>query len=77
MIKNENNKSMKIDVLLYRDETGAWIAEVPSIPGCGSDGKTRDQALENVRDAIDLCQKVREDLRLPEVELVTIEIPAA
>ncbi len=40
-------------VILYTDEDGNWIAEVPSLPGCGSDGKTREEALENVRDAIE------------------------
>jgi predicted RNase H-like HicB family nuclease len=40
-------------VILYTDEDGNWIAEVPSLPGCGSDGKTRDEAPDNVRDAIE------------------------
>ncbi len=41
-------------VILYQDEDGVWIAEVPSLPGCGSDGGTREEALTNVRDAIEL-----------------------
>jgi predicted RNase H-like HicB family nuclease len=41
-------------VLLYQDEDGVWIAEVPSLLGCGSDGETREEALANVREAIDL-----------------------
>ena len=41
-------------VLLWQDENGDWIAEVPSLPGCVSDGKTREEALENVAEAIDL-----------------------
>ena len=41
-------------VLVYQDEDGVWIAEVPSLPGCGSDGITRDEALKNVEDAIRL-----------------------
>lgn len=43
---------MERQVILYQDEDGIWIAEVPSLPGCVSDGDTREQALENVRDAI-------------------------
>lgn len=39
-------------ILLYEDETGYWIAEVPSLPGCGSDGPTREDAFANVQDAI-------------------------
>jgi predicted RNase H-like HicB family nuclease len=41
-------------VLLYQDEDGVWIAEVPSLPGCGSDGATREEALANVHEAIGL-----------------------
>ena len=40
-------------VILYPDpEDGGWIAEVPSLPGCVSEGATRVEALENVQDAI-------------------------
>ena len=42
-------------VVLYPDhEDGGWVAEVPSLPGCVSDGATREEALSNVREAIDL-----------------------
>lgn len=40
--------------LAYRGETGMWVAEVPSLPGCVSQGKTFEQAIENVRGAIEL-----------------------
>ena len=39
-------------VLLYQDEDGYWIAEVPSLPGCVSDGESIDEALANIDDAI-------------------------
>lgn len=45
-------------VLLYRDEDGAWIVEVPSLPGCRSDGDTREEALHNVKEAIELWIEV-------------------
>lgn len=41
-------------VLVYQDEDGFWIVEVPSLPGCGSDGTTREEAVNNVKEAIDL-----------------------
>ncbi len=41
-------------VIVYRDEDGAWIAEVPSLPGCVTQGESRAEALENVKDAIAL-----------------------
>jgi predicted RNase H-like HicB family nuclease len=41
-------------VIVYQDEDGVWIADVPSLPGCHSDGETREQAIENVKEAIAL-----------------------
>lgn len=41
-------------VVLYPDrEDGGWVAEVPSLPGCITQGETREATLENVRDAIE------------------------
>ncbi|TWT39365.1 type II toxin-antitoxin system HicB family antitoxin [Blastopirellula retiformator] len=41
-------------VVLYPDlEDGGWIAEVPSLPGCLSQGDSKEEAIANVRDAID------------------------
>ncbi|MCY2954873.1 MAG: type II toxin-antitoxin system HicB family antitoxin [Planctomycetota bacterium] len=41
-------------VILYPDrEDGGWVAEVPSLPGCVSQGETRDEAMANVREAIE------------------------
>ncbi len=41
-------------VLLSNGEDGYIIAEVPSLPGCISQGKTRQEALENIQEAIEL-----------------------
>lgn len=68
---------MKLDVRLYQDEDGVWIAEIPSIPGCGSDGSTKEEAISNVTEAALLCLEVRRDLGLPlTVETVSIEVAA-
>ena len=41
-------------VIIYPDrEDGGWVAEVPSLPDCISQGQTKDEALENVRNAIE------------------------
>ena len=45
---------MKYRVLIEQDEDGVFIAEVPSLPGCISQGQTRMEALENVKEAISL-----------------------
>ncbi|QDU54621.1 type II toxin-antitoxin system HicB family antitoxin [Aeoliella mucimassa] len=48
------NSSTLRQVVLYPDhEDGGWVAEVPSLPGCISQGETREEALLNIRDAID------------------------
>ena len=41
-------------VFLFRDEDGGWVVECPSLPGCISQGETREEALTNIKEAIDL-----------------------
>jgi len=41
-------------VLLYPGDDGYWVAECPSLPGCVSQGATREEAVKNIREAIDL-----------------------
>lgn len=43
---------MKLRVLIEQDEDGAFVATCPALPGCVSQGTTRQEALANVRDAI-------------------------
>ena len=38
--------------ILYPGEDGYWVAECPSLPGCISQGETKEQAIENIREAI-------------------------
>ena len=45
-------------VILYPGEDGYVVAEVPSLPGCVSQGKTRDEALANIQEAIALHLEV-------------------
>ncbi|HEX5706309.1 MAG TPA: type II toxin-antitoxin system HicB family antitoxin [Pyrinomonadaceae bacterium] len=45
---------MKYRVLIEQDEDGVFVAEVPSLPGCISQGETREQAVENIKEAIAL-----------------------
>ena len=62
---NRRFQAMKITVTLDRDEDGVWVAECPSIPGCVSQGDTKDEALANIREAIELCVEVRAELGMP------------
>ncbi len=66
---------MKLMVTIDRDEDGVWIVECPSIPGCVSQGDTKDQALDNIREAIALCIEVRAERGLPlTVETRQVEV---
>jgi predicted RNase H-like HicB family nuclease len=39
-------------VIIYPGEDGYWVAECPSLPGCVSQGQTREEAVKNIREAI-------------------------
>jgi len=56
---------LRFNITLDRDEDGVWIAECPSIPGCVSQGSSKEEALANVQDAIRLCLQVRSEHGIP------------
>ena len=62
--------SHEIIVTLECDEDEVWVVECPSIRGCASQGKTREEALINIQETIELCIEVRSEQGLP----LTIEI---
>lgn len=45
---------MRYTVILQRESDGGYVATVPSLPGCVSQGDTREEALANIREAADL-----------------------
>jgi predicted RNase H-like HicB family nuclease len=52
-------------VLIYPGEDGFWVAECPSLPGCISQGESREDVVRNIREAIDLYIEALEDDKLP------------
>ena len=56
---------MKMTVTIDRDEDGVWIAECPAIPGCMSQGETKEEAVSNIQEAIALCLEVRAEMGWP------------
>jgi predicted RNase H-like HicB family nuclease len=44
-------KAMR-QVIMYKDEDGYWVVECPSLKGCVSQGKTKEEALANIKEAI-------------------------
>ncbi|HEX9687969.1 MAG TPA: type II toxin-antitoxin system HicB family antitoxin [Thermoanaerobaculia bacterium] len=56
---------MKLFVTIDRDEDGIFVAECPAIPGCVSQGRTEEEALQNIQDAIRECLAVRAERGMP------------
>jgi predicted RNase H-like HicB family nuclease len=49
-------------VIIYPGEDGYWVAECPSLPGCITQGKTKEDALTNIREAIEgYLEALKED----------------
>ncbi|MEM7790248.1 MAG: type II toxin-antitoxin system HicB family antitoxin [Verrucomicrobiota bacterium] len=66
---------MRFTVTIDRDEDGVWIAECPSIPGCVSQGETKEEVIRNVEEAIALCLEVRSERGMPlTVETRQVEV---
>jgi predicted RNase H-like HicB family nuclease len=66
---------MKFSILIDRDEDSGWVVECPSLPGCFSQGETREEALVNIKDAIKICLEVRAARGMPlTVEMCEIEV---
>jgi predicted RNase H-like HicB family nuclease len=67
---------MKLTVVLEEQEEGGYTVYVPSLPGCISQGETRESALKNIKEAIELYLESDEDelirYRRAEVEKITI-----
>jgi predicted RNase H-like HicB family nuclease len=63
-------------ITLIQDEDGMFIAECPAIPGCVSQGVTREEAERNIADAIRECLAVRREQGLPlTIEVRELEVP--
>ncbi|OGW61747.1 MAG: hypothetical protein A2V83_08735 [Nitrospirae bacterium RBG_16_64_22] len=52
---------MKLHVVIERDELGYFVAEVPALPGCLSQGTTEQEALANIKEAIEGWLEVMEE----------------
>ena len=66
---------MRFYITIDRDEDGVWIAECPAIPGCVSQGATREEAVASIPEAIQLCREVRAERGLPlTIETQQVEV---
>ncbi|MCK4739041.1 MAG: type II toxin-antitoxin system HicB family antitoxin [Deltaproteobacteria bacterium] len=51
---------MKLHISIEQDEAGYFVAEVPALPGCFSQGKTKDEAIANIKEAVEGWLEVME-----------------
>ncbi|MBD2412400.1 hypothetical protein FACHB389_34895 [Nostoc calcicola FACHB-389] len=65
---------MKRQVIIYPGEDGYWVAECPSLPACISQGKTKEEAVLNIKEAIELYIEIlkEEGRPIPEDRLETV-----
>jgi len=67
---------MKLRVILEPSEEGGYTVTVPALPGCISEGDTKEEALRNIREAIELyVEPVEDDASLsPDAEQLEIAV---
>ena len=65
---------MRIRVIVHKAEEGGFWAEVPSIPGCATQGETMEEIEANVREAIEGCLSIEVDQPLPQMDDQVIEL---
>ncbi len=56
---------MKFLITVFEDEDGVFVTECPSIPGCVSQGKSEEEAVKNIQEAIKECLEVRGEKGMP------------
>ncbi len=70
---------MRFRVIIEQDGDGLYIAQCPTLPGCVSQGKNRDEAVENIRDAIQgylASLKKHNEAIPPSIEEAVVEVHA-
>lgn len=68
---------MRYLVTIEQDEAGYYVVECPALPGCLSQGRSREEALANIREAILVSLETRRAQGLPlDLEVVEVEVAA-
>lgn len=74
MVKSEGD-IMKLQVVIEQDETGYYVAEVPALPGCVSQGQTTAEAKANIKEAITgLLAAMNEKTKRRQAQIVEITV---
>jgi len=65
---------MKFLITIQQGEDGMILAECPALPGCVTQGKTREEIMNNIREAIELSLETRRERTLPQFEVAELDI---
>ena len=71
MVSEMKKKMHNFTVIIEKDEDGFYVGSVPSLRGCHTQGKTMDELMSNVKEAIELCLEMEKDV--PKEEFVGIQ----
>ncbi len=63
---------MEFTVLIEKDEDGYYVAEVPDLKGCYTQGKTVEEVLKNIKEVIGLCLEAEKD-EVPQKEFIGVQ----
>ena len=58
----QKKKIFNFTVIIEKDEDGYFVGHVPSIKGCHTQGKTLDELMKNIKEAIELCLEVEKNI---------------
>lgn len=74
LLRKIKTTSYNLPVIIERDEDGFYVADCPTIQGCHTQGKTLEEAISNIRDAIKLNLKIlkKEKEEIPKTNLVSL-----
>jgi len=65
------SKLLNVTILIERDESGMYVGSVPALRGCNTQGKTLDELLKNIKEAIVLCLEACKEI--PKQEFVGVQ----
>lgn len=65
---------MKLRAIIHEAEEGGYWAEVPSIPGCATEGDTMEELIRNLQDAVEGCLSIEVSAPFPDAHAREVEI---
>lgn len=65
-MKTNKNKTLHFPIIVEQDEDNIYIVSCPAFKGCHSQGKTIEEALDNIREVIEMCMEEENEGNVPE-----------